>query len=251
MRIAYEVIGNKEKSVALMGPDVKSPRKAAKEIMKRHKAVKSVLQKTKRRGEFRLNPSKLIAGSRDTEVIHKEHNYLIKVDPRKVYFSPREGTERQRIVEMVKPGERILVMFSGAAPYAIAIGKKHLHNKIVCVEINLMAVEYAAKNARLNKLTNIRNICWDVRRARGLGGFDRVIMPLPETAVEFLDVAVAHSKKGTIIHLYGFARDFKELENKVKEKAEIYNFRYKIVGKQKVLPYAPRVSKVRLDIKVL
>ena len=100
-------------------------------------------------------------------------------------------------------------------------------------------------------MSNIRNICWDVRRARGLGEFDRIIMPLPETAAEFLDVAVAHSKKGTIIHLYGFARDFKELEKGVKEKAEIYNFRYKIVGKQKVLPYAPRVSKLRLDIKVL
>jgi tRNA (guanine37-N1)-methyltransferase len=251
MRIAYEVIGSREKSVALIGSEVNSPKKAAKEIMQRHKSVKSVLQKTdKRQGEFRLNPSKLIAGSKNTEVIHKENNYLIKVDPRKVYFSPREGTERQRIAEMVKPGERILVMFSGAAPFAIAIGKKHPHNKIVCVEINLKAVEYAAKNVRLNKLTNIKNICWDVRMAR-FGEFDRIVMPLPETAIDFLDVAVAHSKKGTVIHLYGFARDFKELEKKVEEKAEIYNFRYKIVGKQKVLPYAPRVSKIRLDIKVL
>ena len=250
MRIAYEVIGSREKSVALIGPDVKNPKKAAKEIMKRHKAVKSVLQKTKRQGEFRLNPSKLVAGSRDTEVVHKEHNYLIKVDPRTVYFSPREGTERQRIAEMIKAGESILVMFSGAAPYAIAIGKRHPHNKIVCVEINLKAVEYAAKSVRLNKLTNIKNICWDARKAR-LGEFDRIIMPLPETAVEFLDVAVFHSKKGTIIHLYGFARDFDELDKKVREEAKTYNFRYKVIGRQKVLPYAPRVSKLRLDIKVL
>ena len=65
MRIAYEVIGSREKSVALMGPDVKNPKKAAKEILKRHKAVKTVLQKIdKRQGEFRLNPSKIIAGSR-------------------------------------------------------------------------------------------------------------------------------------------------------------------------------------------
>ena len=251
MRIAYEVIGSREKSVALIGSEVKNPKTAAKEIMKRHKAVKSILQKIdKRQGEYRLNPSKLIAGSRDTEVIHKEHNYLIKVDPRKVYFSPREGTERQRIVEMVKPGERILVMFSGAAPYAIAIGKKHPRNEIICIEINLKAVEYATKNVRLNKLANITNVCWDVRRARNLGEFDRIIMPLPESAIDFLDAAVLHSKKGAIIHLYGFARGFKELEKKVKEKAEIYNFKYKIVGRQKVLPFAPRAFKIRLDIKV-
>ena len=252
MRIAYEIVGDRAKAVALIGEDVKNPKKAAKEIMERHKAVKSVLQKTdKRQGEFRLYPYKLIKGNRDTEVIHKEYNYLIKVDPKKVYFSPREGTERQRIVELVKRGERILVMFSGAAPYAIAIGKKYPQNQIIAIEINLKAVEYAQKNVRLNNLTNIKNICWDVREARGLGKFDRIIMPLPETAIDYLDEAVLHSKKGTVIHLYGFAKDFKELELKVKEKAYIYNFKHKIVGRQKVLPYAPRVSKMRLDIKII
>jgi tRNA (guanine37-N1)-methyltransferase len=252
MRIAYEIIGDRTKSVALIGEDVKNPKKAAKEIMERHKAVKSVLQKTdKRQGKYRLHPTKLIKGSRNTEVIHKEYNYLIKVDPKKVYFSPREGTERQRIANMVKSGERILVMFSGAAPYAIAIAKKHPHNEIINVEINLKAVIYAQKNVRLNNLTNIKNICWDVREARGLGKFNRIIMPLPETAIDYLDEALLHSKKGTIIHLYGFSKDFKELERKVKLKAYVYNFKYKIVGKKKVLPYSPRVSKIRLDIKIL
>jgi tRNA (guanine37-N1)-methyltransferase len=252
MRIAYEVIGDKAKSVALIGEDVKNPKKVAKEIMERHKAVKSVLQKMdKRQGKFRLHPYKLIKGSRNTEVIHKEYNYLIKVDPKKVYFSPREGTERQRIVYLVKNGERILVMFSGAAPYAIAIAKKYPHNEIMAIEINVKGVEYAQKNVRLNKLTNIKNICWDVREARGIGKFDRIIMPLPETAIDYLDEAVLHSKKGTIIHLYGFSKGFDELERKVKLKAYIYNFRYKIIGKQKVLPYSPRVSKNRLDIKIL
>lgn len=252
MRIAYEIIGDKVKAVALIGEDVKNPKKAAKEIMERHKAVKSVLQKTdKRQGEYRLHPYKLIKGSRDTEVVHKEYNYFIKVDPKKVYFSPKEGTERQRIVDLVKNGERILVMFSGAAPYSIAIAKKYPHNEILNIEINMKAVEYAQKNVRMNKLSNIKNICWDVRKARGIGKFDRIIMPLPETAIDYLDEAFLHSKKGTIIHLYGFAKDFDELGRKVKLKAYIYNFKYKIVGKQKVLPYAPRVSKLRLDIKIL
>ena len=38
MRIAYEIIGDRVKSVALIGEDVKNPKKTAKEIMKRHKA---------------------------------------------------------------------------------------------------------------------------------------------------------------------------------------------------------------------
>ncbi|NIM47457.1 MAG: methyltransferase [Candidatus Aenigmarchaeota archaeon] len=253
MRIAYDTIGNKERAVALIGVNAKNPKKTAKEIMKRHKNVKSVLQKlAERKDTFRLYPCKLLVGEKNTEVIHKEHNYLIKVDPQKVYFSPREGTERQRIANMVKSGERILVMFSGAAPYAIAIGKKHPDCKITCIEINVKGIEYSEKNVRLNKLHNIKNICADVRDIRNIGKFDRIIMPLVERAIEYLDVAFLHSKKGTIIHLYGLSKnDFKELEEKVKKKAGIFNIKYKIIKRQKVLPYAPRIMKVRLDIKIL
>lgn len=46
MRVAYDIIGNKEKAIALLGVNVKNPKKVAKEIMKRHKNMKSVLQKT-------------------------------------------------------------------------------------------------------------------------------------------------------------------------------------------------------------
>lgn len=255
MRIAYDIIGNKEKAVALIGVNAKNPKKIAKEIMERHKNVKSVLQKlAERKDTFRLYPCKLLLGDKNTEVIHKEHNYLIKVDPQKVYFSPREGTERQRIADMVKSGENILVMFSGAGPYAIAIGKKHPDCKIICIDINVKGIEYSEINARLNNLKNIKNICADVRDVRNIGKFDRIIMPLVEMAIEYLDEAFLHSKKGTIIHLYGLSnekKNFKDLEERVKEKAEIYNIKYKIIKKQKVLPYAPLILKVRLDIKII
>ena len=253
MRIAYDIIGDKEKAVALIGVNAKNPKKAAKEIIKRNKNVKSVLQKlAERKDTYRLYPCKLLAGDKNTEVIHREHGYLIKIDPQRVYFSPREATERQRIANMVKPGERILVMFSGAAPYAIAIGKKHPDCKITCIEINVKGMEYSEKNVRLNKLHNIKNICADVRDIRKIGKFDRIIMPLVERAIEYLDEAFLHSKKGTIIHLYGLSKNgFKDLEKKVKEKAEIYNIKYKIVKRQKVLPYAPRILKVRLDIRIM
>ncbi len=254
MRIAYDVIGNKEKAVAILGANTKNARKAAKDIMKRHKAVKSVIQKiSDREGEYRLYQTKLLLGKKDTEVVHKEHNYLIRVDPQRVYFSPREGTERQRIAEMTKNGQRILIMFSGSGPYSIAIAKRHPENEIVNIDINLDAIVYAEKNVRMNHLRNIKNICGDVRKIRNIGKFDRIVMPLVETAKEFLDDAVLHSKKGTIIHLYGLSakKDFEDIEDEVQEIADSFNFKYKIVGKQDVLPYAPRVRKVRLDIKVL
>ena len=156
--------------------------------------------------------------------------------------------------DLVKPEENVLVMFSGAGPYALAIGKRHPGCKITCIEINLKGFEYSEKNARLNNLHNIKNICSDVLYVRDVDKFDRVIMPLVERAIEYLDVAFLHSKKGAIIHLYGLSNEkenFKDLENRVKEKADIYNIKYKIVKKQRVLPYAPRVQKVRLDIKII
>jgi tRNA (guanine37-N1)-methyltransferase len=255
MRIAYDIIGNKEKSVALLGVNVKNPKKIAKEIMKRHKAVKSVLQKlSERKDVFRLYPCKLIAGEKNTEVIHKEYGYLLKVNPQKAYFSPRESTERQRIAEMVKPREEILVMFSGVCPFPVSIAKKQkLVGKIYAVEINPAAHKYALENVKLNHLERkIFPILKDVRKAKEIGKVDRIIMPLVERAIDYLDIAFLHSKKGTVIHLYGLSNgQFKDLEEKVKETAKKHKIKYKIVGRQDVLPYAPRIKKVRLDIKVL
>jgi len=259
MRFAYDIIGNKERAVALLGVDLKEDElELAKEIMKRHKNVKSVLRKMAQRQEiYRLYPVKHVLGEENTEVIHKEHNYLLKLDPKKVYFSPREATERQRISEMVKEGERILVMFSGIAPYALAIAKKKPLCNIVCIDLNWHAIKYAEENVKLNglnKLNRIKNMCADVREVKDLGNFDRIVMPLPEKAVEYIDVAFALSKKGTMIHLYGLSKEgtlFKDLERKIKENTRYLNVRYKIVKKTVVLPYAPRLNKVRLDIKIL
>ena len=254
-RYAFDVIGSKDKAVAIIDSKIEDEKKIAKDILKRHKNVKSVLKKKSgRTGVYRIHNRKLVAGSRDTEVIHKEHGYFLKLDPKKVYFSPREATERKRIAEKIKPKENVLVMFSGIGPYAIAIAKKRPKANIVAIEINLDAVLYAEKNIKLNKIKNIRNYCWDVKEARYLGKFDRIIMPLPETAIEFLDAAFLSSKKGTIIHLYGISNEqkkFSDLKKKVKEIAKTFNIKYKIINEQKVLPYAPKMLKVRLDIKVL
>lgn len=253
MRYSFDVIGDRERAVAVL--EIKeglNEKKVAKEIMKRHKSVKTVLRKVKpRAGIYRIYTCKIISGSKNTEVIHKEHGYLLKLDPKKVFFSPREATERQRIVKLVKPKERILVMFSGVAPFAIAIAKKFPETEIICIDWNLDAIKYAEKNVKLNKLSNIKNYCWDIRDARGLGKFDRILMPLPEGAYEYLDTAFACSKKGTVIHLYGIAnQDFKDLIKKVKDIMKTYNIKYRIVGKEKILPYSPRRWKVRLDVKV-
>lgn len=252
--VSYDVIGSKDKAVAIVEVPkelVRKQKQIAQDILKKHKNVKSVLKKTsERKGVLRVRSYRLIAGEKDTEVIHVEYGYRLKLDPRKVYFSPREGTERQRIASMIKPKETVMVMFSGIGPFAIAIAKKQLKTKeIIAVEINPAAVKYMKENIRLNKLEGrIIPVLGDVKKKckEWYNKCDRVLMPLPHKSELFIDVAKKCLKKG-YIHMY-IIEDEDKIEKRVKEIVKkIKPKSYKI---RKVLPYAPRVNKYCIDIKV-
>ena len=113
-------------------------------------------------------------------------------------------------------------------------------------------VKYAKENIRINNIHNAEIFLGDVRGFRG-GKFDRIIMPLAEGAIDYLDVAFAHAKRNTIIHLYGLSSDplLRDFEEMTKQIAREYNFKIKILKKERVLPYAPGVLKVRFDLKVV
>lgn len=258
---SFDIIGSKEKAVAIVEipEELKDKEKIIGEaLMKLHKNVKSVLKKvSERKGIERLRKYKLIAGDADTEVIHKEYGYLLKLDPQKVYFSPREATERQRVASKVKPGEKVLVMFSGVAPYCIAIAKKQAKvEKVYGIEINKAAHEYAKHNVRINGLSDkiilingdVREVCPKLKEK-----FDRIVMPLPLGSETFLDLALKLVKKNGIIHFYSWGKEENLYENAIKaiEKyTKKFRKKYKILEKRKVLPYAPKTWKVCIDFKV-
>jgi len=230
-------------------------RELAEKILRTHKNVKSVLiKKSGRKGRFRLYEFKLFLGDSDTEVVHREYGMRFKLDPKKVYFSPREDTERQRIASFVKEGESVLVLFAGVAPYAIAIARKVRNCRIFCVEINKQACKYARENVKLNRVEGkVFVICADAGKIQFRKKFDRIVMPLPESAIDFLPAAVKHAKKGSIIHLYSISSGenlFSDVEKLIEEKLRGLA-RFRITGRQKVLPYAPKKYKVRVDIMIL
>ena len=258
---SFDVVGSKEKAVAIVEiPEelANKEKEIAGAIMKLQKNVKSVLKKgSAREGEYRTRRYKLLAGDKNTEVVHKEYGYLLKLDPKKVYFSAREGTERQRIAEMVKAKEFVIVMFGGVGPYAIAIAKKQPSvEKIVAVEINKDAVEYMKYNIRVNKLSHkIVPILGDVRVVckKWYGKCNRIVMPLPLGAESFLDIAVKCIHKEGVIHFYSWGKEPDLFSNGIEiinKKLKSKNVEYKITNKRIILPYAPREYKVRFDIKV-
>ena len=255
MRLAFDVIGSRERAVAIVElKKGQKPKETAKEIVSRYPHVKAVLAKGgPREGVLRIYKLKLLAGSKNTVVTHKEHGLLFKMDPKLMYFSPRESTERQRIAEMVKPNESVLVMFSGVGPFALAIAAKQPTAQVSCIEINKAAVGFADENVKLNKTWNIKNFCADAHDAAKLGTFDRIIMPLPETAYKFLPAAFSASKKGAIIHLYGISRQEGaiDLAHKAEMAAKRAGVKIRILAVSRVLPYAPRTWKMRVDIRIL
>ncbi len=254
---SFDIIGSKERAVAVIEIDERLKRREkiiAKLLMSLHKNVKSVLGKSPRRGTYRIMRTRLIYGSKNTAVTHRENGCLLKLDPRKVYFSPREGTERMRIARMVSEGEHVMVFFAGAGPFAVVIGKKSHPKKITGIEINPAGARYFRENVKLNKLENIEAVKGDVRKLakKYYGSCDRVIMPLPETAIKHVKEAVLCLKSGGVCHLYCFSSEDEQkvVENKILHTAEKLGKKARIIGAQKVLPWGPDIWKMRIDFRL-
>jgi tRNA (guanine37-N1)-methyltransferase len=246
----FDIIGSKERAVAIIEP-TKQKKKIVAAIMQKHKNVKSILMKASaRRGVYRLRKLQLIAGSRNTEVVHTESGCRFLLDPRKVYFSPREGTERLRIAEKINEGELVAVFFAGVGPFAIVLSRKSRAREVVGIEKNPIAVKYFKKNIELNKLNNVIAVKSDVKNIskKFPKSFDRILMPLPESAIEYLNEAAKCLKPNGIVHLYFFSKEdeINTTKKKIKSMVKKANF----LGLQRVLPYGPGIYKYRIDIQI-
>lgn len=251
---AFDIIGD---IAVLEAPALSEARKTAKKIILQHKHIKSAWLKIGgHEGRLRIQKLKWIAGEKRTTTIHKENGILLKLDIAKVYFSPRQATERKRVYEQVKKAEEVLVMFSGIGPFVIEIAKNSPAAAVYGVELNKAAHAFAVGNAKLNKVEAKTNFfCGDVRKvAPKLGQkFDRIVMPLPKGAGSFLDVALAAAKTKAAIHFY----DFEKEENipaaaiaKVTAAAKSAKKKIKILKVVKCGQLAPRAYRVCVDFGV-
>lgn len=188
-------------------------------IIKAHKNVRTVLAKAGAvTGAYRLREFSIIAGQPKTETIHKEHDCQFYVDLAKAYFSPRLSHEHKRVASLVNEGETVIDMFAGVGPFAILIAKTHEKVKVYAIDANPNAIELLKRNIRLNRVEGkVHPALGDAKQIvneRLVGIADRVIMNLPEKAIEFLNAACKAIKPaGGIIHFYGFVSASNSLEN--------------------------------------
>jgi len=182
-------------------------------ILEAHKNVRMVLAKAGVvSGDYRLRDFDVIAGEPRTRTVHKEFGCTYQVDVAKAYFSPRLSNEHKRVASLVQSGETVVDLFAGVGPFAVPIAKSHKDVKVYSVDLNPDAVELLRTNARLNRVENrVFPILGDARKIveeKLEGVADRVIMNLPEKAIEFVDVACKAIKpEGGMVHFYAFVRE--------------------------------------------
>ena len=243
IRIPEELSGNGEK--------------VGKLLLEGDKKVRVVLKKAGgREGEFRVTKLEHLAGEERTETEYLENGVRMRLDVSKVYFSPRLSNERKRITWKVKEGEKVLILFAGVGPFALEVGKAHPSAQVVGVELNPDAVRYFEENIQLNKLGNVEAVLGDANEVveeKFRGWADRIAMPLPKGALEFLDAAFAAANEGCVVHFYSMVEKTEgtgEIKEKIMEAAEKAGREVEFIFEKEVRPYSASTVQAVIDFRV-
>ncbi len=263
LKTSYDAVGD----IAILEIDDELRKKEkliAETLLESNAAIKTVLRKSGSHfGVFRTQKMIHLAGEKKKETVHKENDIELKLDVEKVYFSVRLSTERKRVAQQVKTDERILVLFSGCAPYPCVLAK-NAEPKYVCgVEINPDGHRYGLENVKRNKLKNVYLSNRDAKKTEKIlkdfkdipdfdPHFDRILMPLPKSAADFLDAALFFAKKDTIIHFYDFLHEdeFEQAHQKIKEACERHLMGHEIIETVKCGQHAPHIFRICVDFRV-
>lgn len=228
----------------------------ARALMAAHHNVKVVAKKTGgTSGEFRIRPVRVIAGEKRTHTIYREGGCCFELDLNKTYFSPRLGTERGRLCALVKEGERVLVPFAGVGPFAIRIARAMPSAQVVGIELNPDACAFFRANVARNRCaaTVEEGDAGRIMREKYAGWADRLAMPLPKDAKQFLADAVPCLKKGGMLHYYSFGSmeaPFAEAEKDVLEAARKAGRKARIIFRRVVRPYSKTTEQVVIDAEI-
>ncbi len=234
----------------------------AEAIMNSHKNVRTVLAQTSPvYGDFRLRKLVHVAGENKTTTVHKESGCLFTVDVEKCYFSPRLFYERMRIAKLVENGEVVVNMFAGVGCFSIIIAKHSNPEKVYSIDVNPVAIHCMQENIRLNrvygKVIPIFGDAKEVIEKRLCHVADRILMPLPEKALEYLPHALLALKDaGGWIHYYDFEHAKKnenpieKVKRKVAGNLENLNVSFEMPTGRVIRTTGPNWHQIVLDIHI-
>ncbi|MEM3622752.1 MAG: class I SAM-dependent methyltransferase family protein [Candidatus Bathyarchaeia archaeon] len=257
---SYDIVGDIA-ILRLTGKSMRYSQIIAETIMDVHRNVRTVLVQTGPVcGDFRIRKLEHVAGENKTVTLYRESGCLFHVDVEKCYFSPRLFYERMRIAKQVEDKEVVVNMFAGVGCFSIVIAKHSKVEKIYSIDVNPVAFQYMQENVRLNrvygKVVPILGDAKEVIEKRLRHVADRVLMPLPEKALEYLPYALLTLKKSGLIHYYDFEHALKsenpieKVKLKVAEKLEDLNVVFDFVFGRVVRSTGPNWYQVVLDIAI-
>jgi len=258
---SYDVIGD---TAIIRVPENLKPQNAiiGEAILQTHKHVKTVLRQASAvSGDFRLRQLEWIAGEKKTETLYKEFGCVFRVDLDECYFSPRLSFERMRITRLVQPRETVLNMFAGVGSFSILMAKYGGAETVYSIDVNPSAVKFMQENIRLNRvqgrvvpiLGDSKQVIIEHLKSR----VDRVVMPLPEKAYEYLDYAIMALKpNGGWIHYYDLEHASKgenpmeKVRVKISKKLQKLGVDFIVSFGRVVRPTGPNWHQVVLDVQL-
>lgn len=258
---SYDIVGDIA-IIRLTSTTEKNAKKIADALLSVHRNVKTVLAQTSAvGGEFRLRNLAHIAGENRTTTVHRESGCLFSVDVNTCYFSPRLSHERARIASLVQPGETVVNMFAGVGCFSIVIAKHVSKAKVYSIDVNPAAVQFMTENIRLNRVYAIViPILGDAKtviESQLEHAADRVLMPLPEKAFEYLPYAVSALKSsGGWIHVHTFQHAAKtekpveKVKQKVKETFDGLGITFEVPAVRVVRSTGPNWWQLAADVHV-
>ena len=89
---------------------------------------------------------------------------------------------------LVKAGETVVNMFAGVGCFSVIIAKTVPQTKVYSIDVNPTAVQYLEENVKLNRVygevISLLGDSKDIINTQLQGVADRVLMPLPEKALD-------------------------------------------------------------------
>ncbi|XP_076639767.1 tRNA (guanine(37)-N(1))-methyltransferase isoform X1 [Colletes latitarsis] len=181
---------------------------------------------------FRQFTMEILAGDKNTVTVAKENGCTYEFDFSQVYWNPRLSTEHLNLIKLMKHNDILYDVFAGVGPFAIPAARKGM--KVFANDLNPASYKWLQKNAVTNKVkTNLKFFNMDGRefiksiikadilnrRINNKDGSEHIVMNLPNSAIEFLDVFFECFNEDEvktvccqppIVHLYCFVKTNKK-----------------------------------------
>ena len=228
-------------------------KKIGNALLETHKNIRTVCLVDPVSGELRTRNITIIAGENQTLTAHVEYGLTFHVDVAATYFSPRLASERKRVAAQVKPGEIVVDLFAGVAPFSIMIARFAKPRVVYAIDKNKEAITLAKQNVKQNHvLQTVEVIHADAKDAERIipTKADRIIMNLPFSAYNFFSTALSIAAPTCKVHYYDIIRE-EDIEARVtalEKIAKTQGYTLIEVLIHRIKSYAPREFYIGLDI---